>query len=231
MEYLNFKVHFCSSLLYSMLFLNFTYYVFVGFSRKLIHAVAWAPIELFTEDVMKTAVECWQWLVSARPDLELQFLQEMLTAWQVNAVFKIQVLVTLNKWLIIVRSVTPYYLFQYTVDKRMGLFSKREEEVSPLAVYEGCVLEPHPPFVKPHDIWLQVWSTFYICYSLGFTIIDMPIRLFPQFISELIETAKYCNHEKIEMFVMMLHNTLPLAVGSVDAIINKHIAAIGTRFK
>lgn len=147
-----------------------------GFSRKLIHAVAWAPIELFTEDVMKTAVECWQWLVSARPDLELQFLQEMLTAWQ------------------------------YTVDKRMGLFSKREEEVSPLAVYEGCVLEPHPPFVKPHDIWLQ-------------------------FISELIETAKYCNHEKIEMFVMMLHNTLPLAVGSVDAIINKHIAAIGTRFK
>lgn len=38
----------------------------------------------------------------------------------------------------------------------MGLFSKREEEISPLAVYEGCVLEPQPPFIKPHDIWLQV---------------------------------------------------------------------------
>lgn len=32
----------------------------------------------------------------------------------------------------------------------------QEEEVSPLAVYEGCVLEPNPPFVKPHDVWLQV---------------------------------------------------------------------------
>lgn len=52
-----------------------------------------------------------------------------------------------------------------------------------------------------------------------------------QFISELIETAKYCNHEKVEMFVMMLHNTLPLAVGTSDAIINKHVAAVGTRFK
>lgn len=33
------------------------------------------------------------------------------------------------------------------------------------------------------------------------------------------------------MFVMMFHNTLPLAIGSSDAIINKHIAAIGTRFR
>lgn len=38
----------------------------------------------------------------------------------------------------------------------MGLFSIQEEEVSPLAVYEGCVLEPKPPFIKPHDVWLQV---------------------------------------------------------------------------
>ena len=56
----------------------------LGYCRKLVHAVAWAPVELFTEESMKTAVECWQWLVSVRPDLELQFLQEMLTAWQVS---------------------------------------------------------------------------------------------------------------------------------------------------
>ncbi|XP_065226540.1 phosphatidylinositol 4-kinase alpha isoform X2 [Planococcus citri] len=149
---------------------------YTGYCRKLIHAVAWAPVELFTEDTMKTAVECWQWLVTARPDLELQFLQEMLTAWQ------------------------------YTVDKRLGLFTVQEEEISPLAVYEGCILEPKAPFIKPHDIWLQ-------------------------FISELIETAKYCNHEKIEMFLVMLHNTLPLAVGTPEAFLNRHIAAIGTRFR
>lgn len=52
-------------------------------SRKLLHTVAWSHVELFTETAMKTAIDCWQWLVTARPDLELQFLQEMLTAWQV----------------------------------------------------------------------------------------------------------------------------------------------------
>lgn len=33
---------------------------------------------------MTTAIECWQWLVTARPDLELRFLQEMFSAWQVR---------------------------------------------------------------------------------------------------------------------------------------------------
>lgn len=39
---------------------------------------------LFTTKAMRTAVECWQWLTTSRPDLELQFLQEMFAAWQVN---------------------------------------------------------------------------------------------------------------------------------------------------
>lgn len=47
-------------------------------------------------------------------------------------------------------------IFQYTIDSRIGLFAKDIEQVSPLAVYEGCTLEPNPPFVKPHDIWVQV---------------------------------------------------------------------------
>jgi phosphatidylinositol 4-kinase len=51
-------------------------------------------------------------------------------------------------------------LFQCSIDKKLGLFSDEEVEVSPLAAYEGCKLEPSPPFVKPHDIWVQV--IFYI---------------------------------------------------------------------
>jgi hypothetical protein len=46
--------------------------------------------------------------------------------------------------------------FQCSIDKKLGLFSDEEVEVSPLAAYEGCKLEPSPPFVKPHDIWVQV---------------------------------------------------------------------------
>lgn len=55
-----------------------------GSLRGLLHVVAWSQVELFTEAAMTTAVECWQWLVTARPDLELQFLQEMFAAWQVS---------------------------------------------------------------------------------------------------------------------------------------------------
>jgi phosphatidylinositol 4-kinase len=53
--------------------------------RNLLHVVACSQVELFTEHAMMTAVECWQWLVTARPDLELRFLQEMFSAWQVKS--------------------------------------------------------------------------------------------------------------------------------------------------
>ncbi|KAK7873127.1 hypothetical protein R5R35_006354 [Gryllus longicercus] len=147
-----------------------------GAYRQLLHVVAWSQVELFSEIAMTTAVECWQWLVTARPDLELRFLQEMLAAWQC------------------------------TIDKKLGLFSEERDEVSPLAAYEGCRLEPDPPFVKPHDIWVQ-------------------------FLSELVETAKYCSQEKVEMLAMLLHRSLPMAVGTLDSHQNRHVAAIGVRFR
>lgn len=56
---------------------------------------------------MTTAVECWKWLITACPHLELRFLQEMTSAWN------------------------------HTVHKKIGLFSIPEEECSPLAVHEG----------------------------------------------------------------------------------------------
>jgi len=42
---------------------------------------------LFTTKAMRTAVECWQWLTTSRPDLELQFLQEMFAAFQVRIIY------------------------------------------------------------------------------------------------------------------------------------------------
>ncbi|XP_015180131.1 PREDICTED: phosphatidylinositol 4-kinase alpha isoform X1 [Polistes dominula] len=149
-----------------------------GIHRRLLQTVACSQVELFTSAAMTTAVECWQWILTVRPDLKLRFLQEMLVAWQ------------------------------YTVDKKMGLFSAEEEEVSPLAVYEGCKLEPNPPDVKPHDIWIS-------------------------FIMELIETAKYCCQETVDMIVMLLHRSLPMSVGAFgeEPTINRHVAAVGVRFK
>ncbi|XP_031784727.1 phosphatidylinositol 4-kinase alpha isoform X2 [Nasonia vitripennis] len=150
-----------------------------GLNRKLLHTVACSQLELFTKPAMRTAVECWQWLLTARPDLKLRFLQEMLAAWQ------------------------------YTVDKRMGLFAIDEEQVSPLAVHEGCKLGPKSPVVQPHEIWVS-------------------------FIVDLIETAKYCCQESVEMVALLLQRSLPMNVGAVsdeEPRLSRHVAAVGARFK
>ena len=92
--------------------------------------------------VVQSAVECWQWLISARPDLEFCFLQEMAAAWQ------------------------------FTFEKRMGVFTPDEQTVSALAVSEGVQLEPYSPLVQPHDLWIR-------------------------FLIERIEIAKYCSQDQV----------------------------------
>lgn len=145
-------------------------------NRKLLHCIAWSQVELFTTDAMVTAVECWQWLITARPDIELRFLQEMCSAWNC------------------------------TVQKKLGLFAHDEEEDSPLAFHEGCQLEPRPPFVRPHGIWVQ-------------------------FICEVVETARYCSSEKVEMLAALLHRSLEMSVGNQRPTQTRHVSAVGVRFK
>lgn len=130
-------------------------------------------MELFTESAVETAVECWQWLLTARQDLELCFIQEMVSAWQT------------------------------TFEKKMGLFTEESEVTSPLAAYEGCKLVPPKINVAPHSIWLQL-------------------------IAEMVDTAKYCNRDKVEMFSLLLHRCLPM---ERDTKQNRCISTIGCRFK
>ncbi|XP_021707661.1 phosphatidylinositol 4-kinase alpha isoform X5 [Aedes aegypti] len=142
-------------------------------NRKLLHAISSSQVQLFTESAMETAVECWQWILTARQDLELCFIQEMVTAWQT------------------------------TFDKRIGLFTEEVDITSPLAAYESCKLVPKPIVVAPHLIWLQL-------------------------LSEMVDTAKYCNRDKVEMFCMLLHRCLPF---SRDFKMTRHISTVGCRFK
>ncbi|CAG9559156.1 unnamed protein product [Danaus chrysippus] len=145
-------------------------------ARMLLHSIAWSQVDIFTEDAVTTAVECWQWLNTSRPDLELRLLQEVLAAWQC------------------------------TVDRKMGLFSKQNDEISPLAAFEGAKLKPRPPFVAPHVVWVR-----YLC--------------------EVAETAKYNSQEKVEMLASLLHRSLPITVGDVRDHINRHVDAAGVRFR
>lgn len=135
--------------------------------------LASSQVELFTESAVETAVECWQWVLTARQDLELCFIQDMVCAWQT------------------------------TFEKKMGLFSEHIELTNPLAAYEGCKLVATPINVAPHAIWLQL-------------------------IAEMVDTAKYCNRDKVEMFSLLLHRCLPMDINSKQ---NRSIKTVGCRFK
>ncbi|KAJ8960814.1 hypothetical protein NQ318_020110 [Aromia moschata] len=152
-------------------------------------------VELFTVEAMRTAVDCWQWLVTSRPELEIRFLQEMVSAWNC------------------------------TVQKRLGLFSVTRPQTSPPGrlrrsvrippnfvrdfikwLYLGANLEPDPPFVKPHGIWVE-------------------------FICELVETVKYSSYEKVEMLASLIHHSLAMSVGAGAPCQTRHVSAIGVRFR
>ncbi|CAB4064610.1 PI4KA [Lepeophtheirus salmonis] len=94
----------------------------------LLFEITRAPLKLFEEESMKTVVECWNWLLSARPDMEMPFLQEMIAAW---------------------------HSAQHA---NLGLFAKDDVDASsPLAPDEKMKTEVKPirPIVAPHDIWIR----------------------------------------------------------------------------
>lgn len=142
-------------------------------NRRLLHAIASSQVELFNTETMNTSIECWKWILTARSDLELSFMQEMVIAWQA------------------------------TFDKKIGLFSPEREIISPLAAYEGCTIKPIEVDVQPHLVWLH-------------------------FITEMVDTAKYCNRDKVEMLCMLLHRCLPLDKAVTRT---RSVITVGCRFK
>ena len=98
-----------------------------GIDEKLVFTVTRAPLKLFNAATMKVVVECWNWLLSARPDLEMKFLQEMIAAWHSSAT------------------------------ARLGIFHVEDDRHSPLAPDEEMKenLRPRNPESEPHDIWIR----------------------------------------------------------------------------
>jgi hypothetical protein len=47
----------------------------------LMNALVWAPVRVFKATAMQTALACWSWLVSARPDSETRMMHDMQQAW------------------------------------------------------------------------------------------------------------------------------------------------------
>lgn len=93
--------------------------------------------------------------------------------------------------------------WQTTFEKKIGLFTEHACVASPLAAFEGCNLTIPDIIIKPHVIWLNL-------------------------ISEMVDTAKYCNKDKVEMFCMLLHRSLPMCKNIHQ---NRDVSAVGARFK
>ncbi|MFH4977100.1 hypothetical protein AB6A40_003809 [Gnathostoma spinigerum] len=164
-------------------------------SNRLLHTLVWLPLRCFTEQIMRLCVLCWNWIIVARNDIEILFLQELSSCWL------------------------------SVVQKRIGLFERDSEQISPLCVQYGK--KAKSPLTLPHAIWID-------------------------FICERVSIAKYSNQEWLDIFEMMFMQTLPLMVGepveglnrdsycipllemSVNtstAMMTRNIEAIGVRFQ
>ncbi|PVD31364.1 hypothetical protein C0Q70_06776 [Pomacea canaliculata] len=94
-------------------------------SRKLLHAICWAPVQYFSKTIMELSVACWDWILAARSDISMEFLCEMTAAWQM------------------------------CIDLRLGMFAEDAPRPDPLAKHENEDLTPKPPYVAPHQIWTK----------------------------------------------------------------------------
>eukprot|EP00095_Tigriopus_kingsejongensis_P007429 maker-scaffold443_size169656-snap-gene-0.12 protein:Tk07429 transcript:maker-scaffold443_size169656-snap-gene-0.12-mRNA-1 annotation:"phosphatidylinositol 4-kinase alpha isoform x1" len=92
---------------------------------KLMFALTRSPLKVFHSATMKVIVECWNWLLSARPDIEMKFLQEMIFAWH---------------------SSQTMGLFKKDEVKFSPLAPDEDMKVN---------LHPNTPDIEPHDIWIR----------------------------------------------------------------------------
>ncbi|KRX39029.1 Phosphatidylinositol 4-kinase alpha [Trichinella murrelli] len=96
--------------------------------RRLLKLICCAPVNRYCEEVMELSVSCWEWILTAKPEIEIEFFQELSYAWKLLA------------------------------DLKLGIFREDPPLFDPSAVHGENQLNPNPPLVKPHKILIRFLS-------------------------------------------------------------------------
>ncbi|KRZ02622.1 Phosphatidylinositol 4-kinase alpha [Trichinella zimbabwensis] len=96
--------------------------------RRLLKSICCAPVNRYCEEVMELSVSCWEWILTAKPEIEIEFFQELSYAWKLLA------------------------------DLKLGIFREDPPLFDPSAVHGENHLNLNPPLVKPHKIFIQFLS-------------------------------------------------------------------------
>lgn len=136
-----------------------------GWDRRLVHSVAWAPVNFFSDETIGCVVASWKWILAARVDLEMQLTEEIIAAWN------------------------------STIDRQLGIFSPDPPQANPLSPYEGTIFVPSPPYIGAHELWIKfICERVEIAKYSSLDLVDMFANMFHRSLSIAVGKCRNSRH-------------------------------------